>query len=118
MKDRCQKCGEEGEDMRTLWMACFYDMSELKIPFEQCAIEGKYHKHIGDKESPFGFLIPEFKEVKGAELRKHQFYSLRVCKDCRASWMQAIKIWFDKLKLDESTGSGYFKRELGSTKEI
>jgi hypothetical protein len=31
--ERCMRCGEEGEDRRTLWMACFYEMKELGIPF-------------------------------------------------------------------------------------
>ena len=31
--DKCIRCGEMDEDLRTLYMACFYDMNELNIPF-------------------------------------------------------------------------------------
>lgn len=88
MSEKCQKCGEEGEDRRTLWMACFYEMNELGLPFELVKTE------------------------------KHgQFYTLRVCKDCRAGWMKAIKEWFFKEKLGGKTGSGFYFREYGATRE-
>ena len=35
MSEKCHRCGSVGEDRRTLWMACFYAMSELGIPFER-----------------------------------------------------------------------------------
>lgn len=62
---QCQKCGEYGEDRRTLRMSCLYEMNELKIPFK---------------------IIPR---EKGQDI-----YSLTVCKDCRGDWMGAIENWF------------------------
>jgi hypothetical protein len=86
----CQKCGEAGEDRRTLWMCCFYDMSELGIPFEK--------KKVVDY---------------------HHFYTLRVCKDCRADWMDAIRKWYESPKITHNgCGSGIYIRECGAIKEI
>lgn len=31
----CDRCGEVGEDRRTLSLACFYDLTELGIPFKE-----------------------------------------------------------------------------------
>ena len=39
--EKCQRCEEEGHDRRTLVMACFYQMSELGLPFEEDT-EGRY----------------------------------------------------------------------------
>ena len=64
---QCQKCGEFGQDRRTLHMSCLYEMDELRIPFI---------KKPRDKDLP-----PE--------------YILVVCKDCRSSWMEAIEDWFN-----------------------
>ena len=86
--DKCQRCGDIGEDRRTLWMACFYEMMELGIPFE------KTEKDDG------------------------RFYTLLVCKDCRADWMSAIKEWFYTKPVKESVGSGIFVRRNGATVEI
>lgn len=66
MSEICQRCKEEGEDNRTLWMACFYEMSELGLPFR----------------------------VNELESLNRKFYTLYVCKSCRADWMRAIKTWF------------------------
>ena len=62
----CARCGSQSEDLRTLYMRCLYDMSELKIPFV-------------NQE-----LLPG----------RESFYTLLVCKSCRASWMEAIQNWF------------------------
>lgn len=32
--EECQRCTDINEDMRTLEMACFYDMKELNVPFK------------------------------------------------------------------------------------
>jgi hypothetical protein len=69
-------------------MACFYEMSELGLPFEKLA--------VGEKG----------------------FYTLRVCKDCRADWMTAIKGWFLNPSRRERCGSGIFVRRNGATIEI
>lgn len=65
----CDRCKKEGHDRRTLYMACFYAMEELKVPFQQVT-------------------------VGAGETAGRHFYTLRVCKDCRASWMGAIEHWF------------------------
>ena len=116
--EKCQKCGaEEGGDLRTLWMACFYAMGELNIPFEECAINGVYCKKTGDKKTSFG-LVPVFSDGEG-ELFKRSFYTLRVCKSCRADWMSAIKGWWDaKTSEPEGCGSCIFVRRNGTTVEI
>lgn len=88
MSDTCVRCGDNGPDLRTLWMACFYQMSEMPVPFEL--------KGMGDR----------------------QFYTLRVCKDCRADWMDSIATWFATPQPRESTGTGVFVRELGTSIEL
>lgn len=63
--EQCQKCGEFGEDRRSLLMSCLYEMSELNVPYERIEINGR------------------------------KFYMLRVCKDCRGDWLIAIEAWFN-----------------------
>lgn len=65
----CARCSEVGEDLRTLWMGCFYDMSELGIPFDMKPMDISLKASI-------------------------DLYTLRVCKRCRAEWMQSIHDWF------------------------
>lgn len=86
----CQRCGEEGEDRRTLYMACLYAMEELDIPFSTWKMPDPW---------------------------KRKFYTLTVCKECRAQWMQAIQSWFNQPKPTEKPNSGYFVRELGVSVE-
>ena len=92
--EKCQRCGEVGFDRRTLWMAAFYDLSELPIPFEKIDI-GEYP-------------------------HKRPFYTLRVCKDCRGSWMAAIQGWFlrETDRKPSGLGSGIFIRRNGTTVEV
>ena len=70
--DKCQCCGEYGQDRRTLYMACSADMGERSIPF------GTF-----DCESLPGF-------------NRRQLYTLRVCKECRSQWLQTIEEWFKR----------------------
>lgn len=94
MTECCQRCNQEDDELRTLSMACFYQMDELNMPFT--------HKIIID-----------------ADNNKHKFYQLRVCKSCRAFWMGMIKIWFEiPTPPEPSCGSGIYIRELGSVVEI
>ena len=86
---KCQRCKKIGEDRRTLWMACFYAMDELWLPF---------------------------KKIESSD--KGMFYTLTVCKNCRASWMEAIKDWFNKGEVKEIVNSGIFVRRNGATIEI
>lgn len=87
-KEICQRCNEKELDRRTLWMACFYAMEELGLPFKQMK--------AGDQN----------------------FFTLRVCKACRADWMRAIQKWFNEKPVKESCGSGIFVRRNGATIEI
>lgn len=91
--EECQKCKEVDYDRRSLWMSCFYSMEELGLPFTQLAIEDK----------------------KGM---KNKFYTLRVCKNCRSDWMNAIKDWFNRSPVNRECGSGIWIRDLGAIKEI
>jgi hypothetical protein len=83
--EKCQRCGEVGEDRRTLRMECFYAMEELGLPF------GREDNHV---------------------------YTLRVCKDCRATWMAAISGWFKNPQTHQEVGSGIFVRRNGASVEI
>lgn len=126
MSEKCQRCGEEGEDRRTLFMECFYEMSELKIPFDNQIL---FHANVEECEPasdpvvlevPNGPKIPiQAGTVKcSGELTPSQFYCLRVCKHCRAEWMQAIKEWFFRPSYGPSPGTRIFVRDLGATNEI
>ena len=117
--EKCQRCGDEGEDRRTLWHSCFYEMNELKIPFAQVKVIGKACAKIGTE--PFegfpGLEFPVYSEL-GDEV-SHPFYQLRVCKSCRADWLSAIKEWFvAPISSLESPGTGIWIRENGATKEV
>ena len=76
MDETCQRCGAVGEDRRTLWMACFYEMRETGLPFEL--------QTVGDRT----------------------FYTLRVCKTCRAEWMDFLKLWFRTPRHQDSDDQG------------
>lgn len=94
--EQCQRCGEVDQDRRTLWMACFYEMTELGLPF----------------------LVREI-HMNTDPLDKRAFYTLRVCKTCRAEWMDAIKQWFEtKPALPPPVNSGIFVRRWGRNVEI
>ena len=119
MSEECQRCGEVEEDRRTLWMACFYDMDELDVPFEQSAIHGVYCKKTGmEKLDIINQEIPVYAEPEG-EPRNHPFHTLRVCKRCRSDWMVSIETWFNNVSPEqESCGSGIFVRANGALREI
>ena len=111
MSEKCDRCGSIGEDRRTLWMACFYDMSELDVPFKEEELQQTYMDGEGV-----------------AHIQEKKMHTLRVCKRCRAEWMCAIEAWHkttpqgedcDADEPEESDiGSGIFVRENGVTKEI
>lgn len=104
MSETCVRCGEVGEDRRTLFMACFYDMEELELPFERQT----YFSPIDGLDSMTKSKDPVAIDVGGGrrinlvsgtvrcsgDLDPREFYTLRVCKDCRAEWMMSIKAWF------------------------
>jgi hypothetical protein len=101
-----------------------YAMHENEnIPFEQVQIEGHVVKQAGEENLDFlgpGHPVPIFDVIpENAEMRKHKFYTLRVCKDCRASWMDALAVWFEESgTFPESCGSGIFIRRNGVNVEI
>jgi hypothetical protein len=98
-KEKCMRCGEVDYDRRTLWMACFYDMAELDVPFEQVAVKGVVTEKIGEEDlsvAGLKFKKPIYQPRKDAESYQHQFYTLRVCKACRHEWMEMIQEWFCK----------------------
>ncbi len=117
MSERCVRCGEEGEDRRTLRMACFYAMDELNVPFVSERAHGTLRKRTGTKELSNGLEIPVFSEEPTGELNA-QMFSLRVCKACRASWMGAIERWFHSEDKPRRVGTGIFVRENGVNVEI
>ena len=103
--EQCQKCKEVGEDRRTLRMSCFYAMEELNLPFVINRLS------VVDSE--------EFMKSQKVITNDMNFYTLRVCKDCRADWMTAIQTWFnDQPEKKESCGSGIFIRKNGATIEV
>jgi hypothetical protein len=70
-------------------------MNELELPFETEVIQ----MHI--------------------QSNAREFYTLRVCKECRADWLHQIKHWFECIPDREPPcGSGIYIRDFGSIKEI
>lgn len=132
----CQRCGDVGYDRRTLWMSCFYDMNELKLPFKEVSLMVVSEKDVQSKEVqvPYKSTVSRNGEkwteegtypctvhsVSGeARVNPKGFFTFRVCKGCRADWMSAIKNWFlTKPVEQQSCGSGIFVRENGRNVEI
>lgn len=123
----CQRCGEPGPDLRTLFHSCFYAMEELEgVPFEQVSMRGHLCKKTGEEEAKFlgrpgrPHMFPVFAGVpEGQKPQERVFYLLRVCKSCRADWMDTIQQWFHATTKERvSTGTGVFIRERGSNREL
>ncbi len=114
MSEPCDRCGEDGEDRRTLWMACLYQMGELGVPFEEMEIEGVVHSKTGERSILGGFRVAAFSHER-TPIAKHRFFTLRVCKRCRADWMAAIRGWFASVATPDE-GVGMLVRELGATR--
>jgi hypothetical protein len=99
MSEECQRCKENGEDRRTLYMTCFYEMAELGLPF--------------DNQDMFETSDPRENPVN--------FYTLRVCKECRSEWLHAIQDWFNASLPGErftACGSGIYVRDFGANREV
>lgn len=95
--ERCQRCGDMGQDRRNLWMACGYAMEEMDIPFKRLSVHGQVFYPTGMKDVS-SFMVPVWPEPDpDVESHLHQYYKLRVCKDCRADWMRAIRDWFNSV---------------------
>ncbi len=129
MSERCDRCGSVGEDRRTLWHACFYAMEETGVPFARRAVRGLVVEPAGTQLSTFGVEVPVWGDPDpGQEARDHPFYTLRVCKSCRADWLAAVAAWFRSPRAhpdgdaDEreppAVGSGIFVRRNGATVEV
>lgn len=134
--ETCQRCGEREYDRRTLWMACFYEMNELGLPFELVDLNTLADSDVTEtkKEEPFSstsykdgraetthgtYTATYYHGKSEAKVQKRRLYTLRVCKDCRGDWMGAIKTWFQSsAPKEESCGSGIYVRRNGSTVEI
>lgn len=118
-EERCARCGGLGEDRRTLWHSCFYEMNELNIPFEQFLISGKLGQKIGEEPHPIfkGLSMPTYSEdTTDTSLA---VYTLRVCKDCRADWLETIRQWYNNPpEQQKSPETGIFVRHLGKTIEV
>lgn len=92
-KKTCKRCYKEDEDLRTLWMECSYNMDELQIPLEKEVI----------REGGVNYL----------------FYTIIVCKRCRADWLDFILMWYGiKLNKYDAKGSGIFIRHFGENIEV
>lgn len=129
MGEICQRCGEGPDpDRRTLWMACFYEMMELDIPFDQKVL---FHANLEDCEKAAEattidvgggeeIVLAPGKVFCHGEMTPQSFYTLRVCKQCRGEWMAAIKTWFESggALRDPSPGTGIFIRRNGANVEI
>jgi len=123
----CDRCGEAGEDRRTLWHACFYEMAELGLPFVKQHLFKASNDDLEAARAPVVFdagpngakLTIAGGTVKcHGELRPMSVYTLRVCKLCRSDWMTAIKGWFERPSSRRSVGSGIWVRKNGATVEV
>lgn len=98
--EKCVRCGEVGQDRRTLVMSCGGDMQDpdpmtLHVPFQRLREPGK-----STSKAP---------------------YTLRVCKQCRADWIAAIGQWFTEKKegeTDTTTAELHFDPEPESQGKI
>lgn len=99
---KCQRCGvREGADLVNVHMSCRYDMSEIGLPFHEHAVTGEPRRLVSEKKVIVFRGGPRVRLKKFANPlgNKYEFtreyYSLTVCKNCRARWMSAIKTWFE-----------------------
>lgn len=137
--EKCQRCGEVGEDRRTLHHECFYQMKELSIPFTESEVFSIDRSNLKRTKKKIHVTVRTYDPIlkKLSKPRKNTLYTnviraqgvvsprtqytLRVCKDCRADWMSAIQNWFkstawahDRLPCH----SGIFVRRNGANVEI
>jgi hypothetical protein len=128
--EACVRCGEVGEDRRTLKMACFYAMEEMRVPFEQVTVFTAPLETLEITEKAKSIKTPQGVEIPlvppklrcSGELTPQALYTLRVCKDCRSSWMEAISTWFRAPASADagkrSVGTGIFVRRHGTNVEV
>ena len=132
MSTKCEKCGSVGSDRRTLWMSCMYAMNELDVPFTEVSINGSLCEKVGEDTIAHDIKIPKFAEPDPSQARKYGFYTMKVCKRCRAEWMGAIEDWYKtqpegedmdsdepaETQADAVVADRIFVRDKGQTKEI
>lgn len=135
MSEQCDRCKSVGDDRRTLWMACFYAMNELGLPFKTEILLDADPETLTKATDPVTFepksgaaIVLQAGSVRcSGELHPRQFYTLRVCKRCRAQWLAAIADWYQSAPAGEDhdadehqpgVGSGIFIRENGAVREI
>ncbi len=124
MNEKCDRCGEDGEDRRTLWMAAFYEMNELGLPFDRRILFHADMDTLEKASEPDDLVLKDgtkLRIVSGTvtskgELRPETLYTLRVCKSCRSDWLAAIKRWFSE-RPDEGHGD-IPMRVLGATRMV
>lgn len=95
--ETCQRCGMLGQDRRTLWMACFYAMNKLGLPLKQVSVHGVVLQKTGKRDR---WGTPDFEDAPhgydhAEQSHHHPMFTLRVCKACRAEWIETIKAWFN-----------------------
>ncbi len=109
-KERCARCGCEGYDRRTLKMACSYRMDELnrcawrQMPLESLVVFTAPLESLEKAGEPTKIETSGGKSIAldsgtvtcNGELTPQVLYTLRVCKPCRASWMESIQHWFEQ----------------------
>lgn len=85
----CQRCKQNNDqDIRHLVVECFYDLSEMEIPFDS-------------------FFFTRGESAITA-------FELNICKKCRADFIQSMKEWFENPQKPEPQ-TGYFVRKFGAT---
>jgi len=93
LHEKCERCGVIGQDRRTLYMACMYEMRALGIPFTPVGING-WTQHFAGNDPRWGSPMFEPGPNEEQPARTRPFYTLLVCKGCRGAWMEAIQTWF------------------------
>ncbi|MBI4022667.1 hypothetical protein HY375_00680 [Candidatus Berkelbacteria bacterium] len=127
----CARCHKTDEDRRTLQAACFYDLSELKIPFgrklvltpvgelkpEACT-EVKPPVTLPLQGRDPVMLVPPTLTYTG-DVVPEDLFTLRLCKDCRADFMVALSIWWNTTPtVRRGADTGIFVREYGAVREL
>lgn len=125
--EKCARCGApEGGDLRTLFMSCMYAMDELPIPFNKAMRFRADLESLQLTKPAQGITLGDGRVINlipaevttDKPLTPHELYTLTVCKDCRASWMGAIRQWYGEREISESPGTGIFVRRNGTNVEV
>ena len=99
-EELCQHCGKTGYDRRTIIMPYFYGIDKFNTPFKSFKITGKFQHAIGKTYCKILNRYDDVYESVDQSIIDGSlyFYLLRVCKECRESWINYNKQWFlDKI---------------------